>query len=174
MQRNIWPARPKWIPIPPPEKQATLAQYREWLSKVTADGHFFLLAMPSLPAPWHTAFHQCTALLSSDRDTAPQGKHLLALVHDLPSAGRLTLTADSLSMEGITLLPETASFLCTTFGHQECHTLRLSYNDLALPASPSPKEMEILALGLLGYSAARFPSLLAAVDEARKAYRCNG
>ena len=168
MQRNTWPRSPKWLHFPPEEKRSTLAHYQSWLSTATYSGNFFLVADSSIDDSWSTAFHHGTALLPHQTTTLPRGKHLLALTGNLPSAGQLALSANGLSIAGAAIVPEATSFLCTTFDHHAFHTLRISYNDLALPSSPSSQEMEILALGLLGYSAGLFPSLLSAVDEARK------
>ncbi len=170
MRKNFSPQKVERKPGWP--LTGNMSQLTEALSRLVKTSTSPLLLVSFLPPhhPWEIALAnslQEIEKLSATPFPKESPHHLLALVPTIEKTGQLALATDQLSLAGAILCPKEDGFFLTTFGKHHFQTDRMDFQDLALSASPSLREMEILVLGLVLYSGGLVFSLLEAVDLAR-------
>ena len=97
---------------------------------------------------------------------------VLALVRSIANTGRLALAADKLHLSGSVVFVVKDGFYLTSFMHHQLETQYFHWEDLALSPTLSAHEIQILSLAWILYSGEKCPSMLEAIDIARKIIRC--
>lgn len=98
--------------------------------------------------------------------------HVLVLVRSIADTGRLALAADRLHLSGSVIFVVKEGFYLTSFVHHQLEPQYFHWEDLALSPTLSAQEIQMLSLAWILYSGGKYPSMLEAVDIARKIIRC--
>lgn len=173
-QKNISPPSLEWLFLSDQDLQGTkddLSHRLQAAMKQVRPGSYHLLCALPPSHPLVETYHHLEMHPAFSEISSPARPGFLMLTENLANAGRLATAAAAIDLSGAALTWKNSSFYLTSSRDHYFHTDHLLYNDLALPAILSLHEKEILALGLLLYSEGTFPSLLAAVDQARRVLR---
>lgn len=97
---------------------------------------------------------------------------VLVLVRSIADTGRLALAADRLHLSGSVIFVVKDGFYLTSLAHHQLEPQYFHWEDLALSPTLSAHEIQMLSLAWILYSGGKCPSMLEAIDIARKIIRC--
>ena len=143
------------------------------VSAVQSASDVTILSFLSPSSPWVGACQKMAQKFTAKETTVGKRSpsHVLVLVRSIADTGRLALAADRLHLSGSVIFVVKEGFYLTSLTHHQLETQYFHWEDLALSPTLSAHEIQMLSLAWILYSGGKYPSMLEAVDCARKAIR---